>query len=334
MYYYRIIPFGRSFDTIGLIYSSQEPQNFGTIVSIPFGSGSDMGIVAEEIPAENLTLDTSEIREIIAPMTETSLLEETDVALIDFIAEHYITPIHHVSTLFFPKNLIEKIHKQTYRKITPRTLTYPIGEITLSDWQQEIYKAISKSEKKKSLLYGVTWSGKTQIYMRLMADMIEQGNQTLLLIPEIILTSQIAERIQEVFWDDVLILHSGVSAAKKSQYWMDIFSWNAKIIIGTRSALFYPYRQLGMIIIDEEHDESYISDIAPRYNTLEVAEKISEYKNIPLLLGSGTPRVTTLYRAIQGELGLYQLLEKYKQSDARDNSWIVSTEKIKKSLNS
>jgi primosomal protein N' (replication factor Y) len=118
-------------------------------------------------------------------------------------------------------------------------------------------------------------------------------------------------RLKKVFWEQIIILHSGVSAAKKSQLWIDIYTWNAKIIVWTRSSLFYPYSNLWTIIVDEEHDNSYISDNAPRYNALEVAEKITDVYNIPLLLASWTPKVTTMYRWLKWDFTLLQLLEKF-----------------------
>lgn len=94
------------------------------------------------------------------------------------------------------------------------------------------------------------------------------------------------------------MIHSGVTESKRIRYWKDIAQGNAQIIIGTRSSLFFPYRNLGLIILDEEHDMSYISDSAPRYHVAEVAEYIATLNHIPLVYGSGTPRIETLYRAL------------------------------------
>ena len=161
------------------------------------------------------------------------------------------------------------------------------------------------------LLYWLTWSWKTEIYIKLIQETITSWKQALLLIPEIILTNQIAEKISNVFWDNILIINSTVTDATKTKYWIDIYNSNAKIIIWTRSALFYPYKNLDLIIIDEEHDNSYISDSSPRYNWIEVANKISDVTWAKLLLASGTPSIKNMYSALRGKYKLVSLLEKY-----------------------
>ena len=109
----------------------------------------------------------------------------------------------------------------------------------------------------------------------------------------------------------MIILSSTVTEAKKTQYWIDIHSGKAKIIVGTRSALFYPYSNLGTIIVDEEQDQSYVSDSAPRYSSLDIVSQMSELLDIPVILASGTPSVESMYRAMKGEYQLVSLLEKY-----------------------
>jgi primosomal protein N' (replication factor Y) len=271
-----------------------------------------LAICFGEVSDKQLNCKREDIKEIIWNHGEEFIfLSPQQLELVDFLARYYITPIHNALRLFFPRNLFEKISKQTLWKIKVSEYKYKNPEIILSEPQGDIYKKITTKNHLHHLIYGVTGSGKTQIYMKLIQDAILLGRQSLLLIPEIILTSQIGERIQAMFWDDVLIIHSGVTAAKKAKYWMDIHSWNAKIIIGTRSSLFYPYNNLWCIIIDEEHDSSYISDSAPRYHSLDVAQRLSQLYDIPLILGSGTPRTTTLYKWLKWDFQILQLLEKY-----------------------
>lgn len=315
--YYRVIPFSRTFDTYGLVYKIPESLIWikleGKIIEIPYRKEQILGLAIEEISEEKLNCKVENIKEVIRLVSEFEFLGCTQMQLIWFVAKHYITPIHHALGLYFPKNLLEKIHKDTFEKITPKEYIYTENiEVSLTDLQAEVYdKIYENTQQKKHLIYWVTGSGKTQIYVKIIAENLKQWKQTLLLIPEIILTSQIGKRIQDVFGEQVLLLHSGVTAAKKSQYWIDIHSWNAKVIIGTRSSLFYPYNNLGSIIIDEEHDQSYISDQAPRYHSCEVAEKLSELLDIPLVLGSWTPKIKTFYRAVKWEFQVLQLLEKY-----------------------
>lgn len=310
--YYRIIPFLWSFDTYGLLYKYKEELVIWSIVCIPLRKKEEYGIVAEALELKQEDLNLSEIRQIQAVISDFQFLSSKQIQVVDFITNFYITPVHNALWLFFPKNLLEKIKKWTLSKIKTQEYNYPQKDIELSEKQNQLFESFSQSRKNKHLIYWVTWSWKTQIYMKVISQNIKNEKQTLLLIPEIILTSQIWERMKNFFWDEVIILHSWVSAAKKSQYWMDIYEWNAKIIIGTRSALFFPYNNLWWIIIDEEHDESYISDNAPRYHSLEVAEKISDLYNVPLILWTWTPKITTFYKSLTWEYELYQLLEKYK----------------------
>lgn len=313
--YYRVIPFKRTFDTYGLIYSVANTLDIspGKIVLVPFRDTQELALCMWEVTWKELNCKKEDIKEVISVVSEICFLNSQQRAIIDFVSQYYITPIHHALGLYFPRNLIEKISKKTVQKIKISEYNYKKPEIYLSVAQKSIYDKISSiSTYKKHLIYWVTGSGKTQIYMNIIADNLKKDRQTLLLIPEIILTSQIGERVKEMFGDDVIILHSGVSAAKKSKLWMDIHLGNTKVIIGTRSSLFYPYNNLWAIIIDEEHDSSYISDNAPRYHSLDVAEKISQLQNIPLILGSWTPRSTSFYRALNWEFQLLQLLEKYE----------------------
>lgn len=312
--YYRVIPFHQSFDTYGLIYSASDTNEYisWSILEIPYGKNTILAICYWAVSESDLQCSPEDIKEIIWVFNQTIFLSREQLELVSFLASHYMTPIHNTLGLFFPRNLLEKITKNTLSKIKISEYTYKNPHIELSEWQSNIYKKINTKNHLHHLIYGVTWSGKTQIYMKLIQDTLSSGKQSLLLIPEIILTSQIGERIQAMFWDQVLILHSWVTPAKKSLYWMDIYSWNAKIIIGTRSSLFYPYNNLWCIIIDEEHDSSYISDNAPRYHSLDVAQRLSQLYDIPLVLWSGTPRVTTLYKWLKWDFQVLQLLEKYK----------------------
>ena len=316
--YYRVIPFQRTFDTFGLIYRVGDDLRWSIypwkILTIPFRDTQELAIVVEEVWESDLNCKKESIKDIICINSDFIFLSLIQLQIITFLAQYYMTPIHHALWLYFPKNLVEKIAKDTFEKIKIKEYNYPENiDISITPQQQNIYQKINNNtEQNKHLIYGVTWSGKTQIYMKIIAENLKLWKQTLLLIPEIILTSQIGSRIRDIFGDDVIMLHSGVSAAKKSQYWMDIHYWNAKVIIGTRSSLFYPYNNLGAIIIDEEHDQSYISDSAPRYHTLDIAEKLSQLLWITLVLGSGTPKVKTFYRWLRWDFQVLQLLEKYK----------------------
>lgn len=176
----------------------------------------------------------------------------------------------------------------------------------------EIQNAIAPSswstveQSSTFLLHGVTGSGKTEVYMQAMAEILAHGKSVIVLVPEISLTPQTASRFVGRFGDRVALLHSRLSDGERYDQWHRIQKGEADIVIGPRSAIFAPVKELGMLIIDEEHSDSYKSDTAPRYHAREVAQKRSELANCPVLLGSATPSLESFYRAKNGS---YRLLE-------------------------
>ena len=155
------------------------------------------------------------------------------------------------------------------------------------------------------LLHGVTGSGKTEVYMQAMAAVLEEGKSVIVLVPEISLTPQTASRFVGRFGERVALLHSRLSDGERYDQWHRIRKGEADIVIGPRSAIFAPVQKLGMLIIDEEHSDSYKSETAPRYHAREVAQKRSELENCPIILGSATPSLESFHRAQNGS---YQLL--------------------------
>jgi len=150
----------------------------------------------------------------------------------------------------------------------------------------------------KFLIHGVTGSGKTEIYLQLIEKVLEEGKGSIMLVPEISLTPQTVDRFIGRFGEEqIAVLHSKLSAGERFDQWMKVKEGKAKILIGARSAIFAPMKNLGIIIIDEEHDESYESESSPRYNSIEVAKYLGEMKNVPLVLGSATPSLQTYYEA-------------------------------------
>ena len=180
----------------------------------------------------------------------------------------------------------------------------------LTPAQRAAVAAIEGSEKGEHLLHGVTGSGKTEIYLTLIADAIARGRSAIFLVPEISLTPQMFAQLRARFGDAAAILHSGLSAGEKFDEWQRLRSGEAKIAIGARSAVFAPVENVGVIIIDEEHDGSYRSETAPRYSTAEVAAFRAEYNGCKLVLGSATPSVDTYRRAETGEYELIRLPER------------------------
>ena len=173
---------------------------------------------------------------------------------------------------------------------------------------------IENEEFSKHLIYGITGSGKTEIYLQLIQKVIEKNKTAIVLVPEISLTPQMVDRFLARFGNIVAVLHSKLSIGERYDEWKKIAKDECKIVIGARSAIFAPVRKLGIIIIDEEHDMSYKSDMAPRYNAKDLAKYIAEKNKCPLVLGSATPEINTMYLAKNNEISMYTLTKRANNS--------------------
>ncbi|MBO5885087.1 MAG: primosomal protein N' [Clostridia bacterium] len=160
------------------------------------------------------------------------------------------------------------------------------------------------------LLFGVTGSGKTEVYMSIIEDVINKGKTAIMLVPEISLTPQVLGSFKARFGEEVAILHSGLSAGERFDEWRRILFNQAKIVVGARSAIFAPLTNVGVIIVDEEHETSYISETNPRYNAFDIAKFRKDYNNCPLVLASATPSINSFNSALNGEYKLIELPER------------------------
>ena len=167
----------------------------------------------------------------------------------------------------------------------------------LTDLQENAVKAILNSTDRPLVLFGVTGSGKTEVYMHSIEKILKENKRALMLVPEISLTPQMVRVFSARFGSEVAVLHSALSMGEKHDEWLRIYRGEAKIVVGARSAIFAPIKDLGIIIIDEEHDNSYLSDSNPRYFTHDIAEFRAKQNNCPLVLGSATPSIETFYKA-------------------------------------
>ena len=149
--------------------------------------------------------------------------------------------------------------------------------------------------------------GKTEIYLRLIEEVLNKDKSAIVLVPEISLTPQMVDRFLARFGKTIAVLHSKLSVGERYDEWNRILKQEAKIVIGARSAIFAPIKDLGIIIIDEEHDMSYKSDMTPRYNAKDLAKYIAKSNNCPLVLGSATPDIVTFYQAEEKKINRYTL---------------------------
>ena len=182
----------------------------------------------------------------------------------------------------------------------------PVGR-ELTEDQRRAVDSVKGDERTVQLIHGVTGSGKTEIYLTLIAESLKQGKTSIFLVPEISLTPQMLSQLRARFGRNAAILHSGLSAGERFDEWWRLRTGEARIAIGARSAVFAPIENIGVIIIDEEHDSSYFSETAPRYSTFDIALLRARHNGCKLVLGSATPAVDTYKRAQDQEFNLIKL---------------------------
>lgn len=232
------------------------------------------------------------------------------------------------------QSLIEKGVFQLEEKVISRLAHYDPNDaaanITLSDHQQKAFSEIlSQFESHKTvLLHGITGSGKTEIYIKLIDEVLKQGKQVLYLLPEIALTSQIVNRLRKYFGDKVGVYHSRFNEYERVEIWNSVLNSGQagkyQLILGARSALLLPYQNLGLIIVDEEHDGSYKQvDPAPRYHARDCAVVLAGIHQAKTLLGTATPSLETYYNVKQEKYGLVELKHRYANSTLPD-IWVVN----------
>ncbi|MBR4998588.1 MAG: primosomal protein N', partial [Clostridia bacterium] len=208
--------------------------------------------------------------------------------------------------------LIEKgiVLKTAVRKMrAPEVTNLEIKKHPLTKLQQNAVNTILGKDK-TFLLQGVTGSGKTEVYMSIIENALKENKTAIMLVPEISLTPQMMQRFNARFPNQIAVLHSGLSEGERFDEWDRIFKGEAKVVLGARSAIFAPLENLGVIIIDEEHDNSYVSESNPRFITHDVAEFRARYNKCPLVLGSATPNISSFKKAQTGEYTLVQLPER------------------------
>lgn len=216
-----------------------------------------------------------------------------------------------VNTLL-KKNILleEKEENYRYNLINEEKIKF-----NLNEEQQKVYKEIFNSinTNETFLLYGVTGSGKTNVYMKVIEDVIKNNKTAILLVPEISLTPQIIKRFTSYF-SNIAVLHSGLSDGEKYDEWRKINEGKVNIVIGARSAIFAPLKNIGVIIIDEEHSQTYKQENSPRYNAIDIAKERCKYHNCPLILGSATPSLESFARAKKNVYKLLELKNRYNNN--------------------
>ncbi|MBQ1495895.1 MAG: primosomal protein N' [Bacilli bacterium] len=225
------------------------------------------------------------------------------------------------------KGLIRKYQKEEYR-IKDEVREKNVHK--LNEYQKEAFNKIIESKKDIVLLNGVTGSGKTEIYMALIDEVLKEGKEAIMLVPEISLTPQIISRFKEHFDENISVLHSGLSTGEKFDEYRKILRKEVKIVVGARSAVFAPFTNIGIIIIDEEHSNTYKQDHNPRYNAIEVAFLRGKTHNAKVILGSATPTIESYARAKKGYYELVKLEKRANNASLPIVNIVDMTKELKK----
>ena len=286
----------------------------GSLVTAPFGqSRNTTGLVVRlhDTPPEGFTP-----REIAELFADEACIHERLADFILWIADYYMAYPGEVMKAAIP-SADDLPGRGSAKRRGSRKKAYA-GEVImpapLSPVQEKVYGIIKElyHEHDVVLLHGVTSSGKTEIYIHMMQEQLAQGRQVLYMLPEIALTTQIIERLKRHFGDDIGVFHSRLTPAARRDVWSSVQTGTLRAVLGVRSSLFLPFTDLGLIIVDEEHDSSYKQyDPAPRYHARDAAMMLSRIHGGKTLLGSATPSLESYHNATAGRYGLAELMTRH-----------------------
>ncbi len=284
MYYFQIVL--KSSNAPTLTYQYNDKLEVGAIVSIPLHSSTKEGIIVAIV--EKPKFDTLDIIDI-----SDNYYSSKQIEIARFISSYYFSSLSQALALFLPYQVSQQLGSDGF-SLTNLALKPLFSKPILSQIQQKAYSEIL--DKDKSLLFGVTGSGKTEIFISLMADMLNSNKTAIFLMPEISLTPQMEKRLKVYFGDSVAMWHSKLTKKRKESILEGIRAKDIRIIAGARSALFVPLDNVGIIIVDEEHDDSYKAMMKPRYHARDVAILMGSKLNTKVLLASATPSIGSYYK--------------------------------------
>ena len=288
----------------------------GMRVVVPFRKRERMGYVIEiDVTPPNI----ANLKEVSDLPDEEPILSERLLSLLQWMAGYYAAPIGEVCAAAVP-NILNRADEIGKKRQTPKEITnlesfQKERTESLTESQETIWKSWETILKKETfdvaLLHGITGSGKTELYLKLMEKVVSDGKTAILLVPEISLTPQLAGRVMVHFPERVAIYHSGITDVQRLHQWEAIQRGDIDIVVGTRSAMFAPLKNLGAIIIDEEHDHSYKQEESPRYHARDSAIMRAKLEGAFVVLGSATPSIESLANAKSDKYHYYHLQERY-----------------------
>ena len=306
-------------------YESDIDLKIGDYVVVPFGKSKIIGVVWNEFEKKNNR--KFQVKNIIKKLNVTPL-KKTTIKFLNWFSEYNMIPKGMALKLVLLSNkAIEKKEKNSYKIYNSNTI---INSIKLSEEQKKSLKKMNISNEKfrVHVLQGTTGSGKTMVYFSALKSIIDKNFQGLILLPEIGLTSQFEKKFIEFFGIIPAVWHSGISKKKKEVIWSGVANGEIKVVIGARSSLFLPFRKLGLIIVDEEHDQSYKQDEGITYNARDMAILRASFENIPINLITAVPSIETFENIKKGKYSISRLENRY-QNASLPNYEIVNLNETK-----
>ena len=294
-------------------YKSNVELKKGIRVLVPFGNKKLVGIVVKKNINSHLIEKSESIKDVISIIDNHTCFNSSIFNTILWASEYYHHPIGEVFFSFIPP-ILRKVNDKTISALG-ETSKYKINEqdkiFKLTDEQKSILLKLSKIRKfKPSLIYGVTGSGKTEIYLQLAEKFLLENKSILVLVPEINLIPQLAKRFQNRFDGDIGIYHSKQTPNQRLKVWLKSKFGDIKLVIGTRSSVLMPLQNLGAIIVDEEHDQSYKQSKGFKFSGRDLSIKRAQLENVPIFLGSATPSLQTLKLVKEKKYERYDLLRR------------------------
>ena len=284
----------------------------GSLVTVPFGNRKIRGIVLS-VSDKQSPEDNYKIKELIS-VDSNFVLPEKYLEIARWVSEYYLCSLGEAVSMFLPPEIKRP---KPAGQIPDSRFQIP-DKLKLTTEQEEIFQKLksqlTSDSRKPALIHGITGSGKTEIYIKLAEEVLKLCKQVVVLVPEIILTPQTVERFQKTFGPQTTLMHHSLSKSEKYNCFFDFYTGKKPIIIGPRSALLVPCSNLGLIIIDEEQEDSYKQDQNPRYHAVKLAEMIAAKFQAQLLLGSATPRIETFEKTKIGKYELFTLSSRYHLS--------------------
>ncbi len=270
-----------------------------------------------------LAIPPEEAMALVTPRRKTAPLRYAVVELLSALGRAsakelcYFTGASNATLRSLAKSDILTLERQEVFRRVDTGVVLPGAPIVLNGEQQAAFEGLDSlcaaGKSAAALLYGVTGSGKTQVYLRLIQETLKRGRTAMVLVPEIALTPQLLHIFSSYFGDEVAVLHSSLSAGERYDEWKRVRAGKAKVVLGTRSAVFAPVQNLGILILDEEQEYTYKSENVPRYHARDVAKFRCARHGAVLLLSSATPSVETMYQARQGVYHLFTLTKRYNE---------------------